>query len=57
MIIFGFYDKAKYLAAHPEENPDTAKKLAYDSRLERLESELSDTRQRLAHLEGSLGGR
>jgi hypothetical protein len=26
MAAFGFYDKAKYLAAHPEENPDAAKK-------------------------------
>lgn len=26
MVVFGFYDKAKYLAAHPEENPDSAKK-------------------------------
>jgi len=28
MIVFGFYDKAKYLAAHPDENPDAPKKKA-----------------------------
>jgi hypothetical protein len=26
MIAFGFYDKARYLAAHPEENSDAPKK-------------------------------
>jgi hypothetical protein len=28
MIAFGFYDKAKYRAAHPEEFPDAKKKKA-----------------------------
>ncbi len=28
MIVFGFYDKAKYMAAHPEEFPDAKKKKA-----------------------------